>query len=83
MVAAVTRAPAYDGLIHVCDGDHTPRRMMIQRVCHAAGSSAPAFALPAPASGATRGKQVVSDLLGPILGVELRHPHRDFQLDPD
>ncbi len=83
VVAAVTRASAYDGLVHVCDGDHTPRRMMIQRVCNAAGSPAPPFALPAPTSGATRGKRVVSERLGPVLGVELRHPHRDFRLDPD
>ncbi len=83
VLAAVTRVTPYAGLIHVCDEDHTPRRMMIQRVCHAAGARGPTFAAAAPTSGATRGKRVVSTRLGPVLGVELRHPHRDFQFDSD
>lgn len=81
--AALHRAVPYEGVIHVCDGDHTPRRLMIQRVCHAAGEPGPPFAMPAPTSGATRGKRVVSARLGPILSVDLRHPHRDFQFESD
>ncbi|MBX7078943.1 MAG: hypothetical protein K1X88_07125 [Nannocystaceae bacterium] len=64
--AAIELPRERSGVIHVVDGDHTPRREMLARACAAAGLPAPQWSAPA---GPLRGKQVRSDRLGPWLGV--------------
>ncbi len=64
--AAIELPRERSGVIHVVDGDHTPRREMLAQACAAAGLPAPQWAEPA---GAPRGKRVRSDRLGPWLGV--------------
>lgn len=78
VVAAARLDPPYEGVLHVCADDHTPRRMLMQRVAEALGHAGPAFDAPAPASGEIRGKIVVNDAVKEVLGLQLRHPHHQI-----
>lgn len=83
IVLALDRPTPFEGLLHVCADEHSPRRLMMQRVAEAAGAPPPQFALPAPPSGRVRGKRVCNGAVKAALGLTLRHPHHDFRLDLD
>ena len=77
-VLAALMAPAeIQGVVHVVDDDHTPRRVMYARLAAACGAPPVTWAEPAPSPAVPRGKRVSNARLKAWLGVRLRHPlHR-------
>jgi nucleoside-diphosphate-sugar epimerase len=77
-VRAALAAPArIQGVVHVVDDDHTPRRRMYERIAQARGTAPVRWADPAPAGAVPRGKRVSNARLKDWLGVRLRFPlHR-------
>lgn len=77
-VLAALAAPAkIQGVVHVVDDDHTPRRHMYERIAQARGAAPVAWAEPAPPGAVPRGKRVSNARLKDWLGVKLRFPlHR-------
>lgn len=71
-------APAeLEGVVHVVDDEHTPRRTMYARIAAMRGEPAVEWAVPAPTPAVPRGKRVSNARLKAWLGVRLRHPlHR-------
>jgi nucleoside-diphosphate-sugar epimerase len=78
-VLAALAAPAgIQGVVHVVDDDHTPRRTMYERIAAAQGVPAVTWAEPAPVPTVPRGKRVSNARLKAWLGVRLRHPLHRF-----
>jgi nucleoside-diphosphate-sugar epimerase len=74
-VLAALAAPAkIQGVVHVVDDDHTPRRHMVERIAQARGGPPVVWAEPAPPGAAPRGKRVSNARLKDWLGVRLRFP---------
>ena len=75
--AALAAPPARRGVVHVVDDDHTPRRIMYERIARAQGHEPIAWAKPAAEGAVPRGKRVSNRRLKHWLGVRLRVPtHR-------
>lgn len=74
-VAAI--AKAHQGIVHVVDDDHCPRRTMLESAARSVGRDPPRWELPAGAT--IRGKRVTSTRLRSWLGVALAHPHHGGQ----
>jgi nucleoside-diphosphate-sugar epimerase len=75
--AALTAPPELQGVVHVVDDDHAPRRALYARIARANGTAAIAWAEPAPPHAVPRGKRVLNARLKHWLGVRLRFPlHR-------
>jgi len=73
-VLAAIRLPASEsGLIHVCDDDHRPRRMVAAEVARAAGFPPPGWAENVDGR-SPRGKQVRNEKMKAVLRVTLLHP---------
>lgn len=65
------------GIVHVVDDDHCPRRAMLESAARSLGRDPPRWELP---PGATiRGKRVTSTRLHAWLGITLAHPHHGGQ----
>ena len=77
-VRAALSAPAeIQGVVHVVDDEHTPRRAMYAQIAAARGTAPVAWAEPAPTPAVPRGKRVSNARLKAWLGVRLQHPaHR-------
>jgi nucleoside-diphosphate-sugar epimerase len=77
-VLAALAAPAkIQGIVHVVDDDHTPRRVMYARLATARGAPPVQWAEPEPTPTVPRGKRISNARLKAWLGVRLRHPlHR-------
>ncbi len=72
ILRALARVPRYHGILHISDGEHMPRRSMIERVAAAKGMAAPSFELPADCSRAPSGKQVDHRRSVQVLGMRYR-----------
>lgn len=73
-LAALAAPPELQGIVHVVDDDHTPRRIMYARLAAARGGTPVTWAEPAPFPAVPRGKRVSNTRLKAWLGVRLRHP---------
>lgn len=76
ILAAATRTPALDALVHVCDDDHRTRRSIVEALGARAAAPSPRFEEDPP-PGPPRGKRVRNDAMKRLLGVVLRHPTHD------
>jgi nucleoside-diphosphate-sugar epimerase len=77
VLAALAAPAAIQGVVHVVDDDHTPRRLMVARAAAARGASPVTWAEPLPLRAVPRGKRVSNARLKTWLGVRLQHPlHR-------
>lgn len=77
VLAALAAPPELQGVVHVVDDDHTPRRTMYERIAAARGVPGVTWAEPTPRPAAPRGKRVSNARLKAWLGVRLRYPlHR-------
>lgn len=74
VLAALTAPPEHQGVVHVVDDEHTPRRWMYARIAERLGLPPVDWAEPAPPGTAPRGKRVSNRRLKQWLGVRLRHP---------
>lgn len=77
VLAALAAPPAIQGVVHVVDDEHTPRRLMYARIAAARRAPAVTWAEPVPWPPVPRGKRVANARLKAWLGVRLHHPcHR-------
>lgn len=77
VLAALAAPPEIQGVVHVVDDEHTPRRVMYARLAALRSAPPVAWAEPAPSPAVPRGKRVSNARLKSWLGVRLRHPlHR-------
>lgn len=74
VLAALAAPPEIQGVVHVVDDDHTPRRAMYAKLAPAQGGAAIAWAEPAPARLVPCGKRVSNARLKQWLGVRLQFP---------
>ncbi|MCA9712512.1 MAG: NAD-dependent epimerase/dehydratase family protein [Myxococcales bacterium] len=75
--AALAAPPELQGVIHVVDDDHVPRRCMYARLAALTGQPPVGWAEPAPPGAVPRGKRVSNRRLKHWLGVRLAFPeHR-------
>jgi nucleoside-diphosphate-sugar epimerase len=70
--SALSCAARPQGVVHVVDDDHCPRREMLAAAARRIGAPPPEWS--DPAGDRVAGKHVISTRLGPWLGVTLRHP---------
>lgn len=75
VLAALAAPPVVQGIVHVVDDEHTPRRVMYARIAALQGAPPVTWAEPAPSPAVPRGKRVGNGRLKAWLGVRLRHPH--------
>lgn len=76
-LAALAAAPEVQGVVHVVDDEHPPRRDMYDRIAAQRGAPPVTWAEPAPTPRVPRGKRVSNLRLKAWLGVRLGHPcHR-------
>lgn len=77
VLAALAAPPEIQGVVHVVDDEHTPRRLMYARIAAARRAPAVTWAEPVPWPPVPRGKRVGNARLKAWLGVRLAHPgHR-------
>jgi len=77
VLAALAAPREIQGVVHVVDDDHTPRRTMYARIAAARGAEPVTWAEPVPSPAVPRGKRVGNARLKAWLGVRLAHPlHR-------
>lgn len=74
VLAALAAPREVQGIVHVVDDDHTPRRHMVARIVREHGGPPVPWAEPAPSPPVPRGKRVSNARLKQWLGVRLRHP---------
>ncbi|HWB77366.1 MAG TPA: NAD-dependent epimerase/dehydratase family protein [Nannocystaceae bacterium] len=74
-IAAI--ASTHQGIVHVVDDDHCPRRTMLESAARSLDRDPPRWEL--PPGDAIRGKRVTSSRLRSWLGVTLAHPHHGGQ----
>lgn len=74
-ILAALRAPAErEGLLHVVDDDHTPRRTMYERLAAQRGEPPVAWSEPVPPGTAPSGKRISNHRVKSQLGLRLRYP---------
>jgi len=74
VLAAVAAPATLQGIVHVVDDDHTPRRRMYAAIAERLGRPPVTWAEPAPPGSVPRGKRVSNRRLKHWLGIRLRKP---------
>ncbi|TPV93488.1 MAG: NAD-dependent epimerase/dehydratase family protein [Myxococcales bacterium FL481] len=81
VLAALAAPSEVEGIVHVCDDDHRPRRALYERAALCRGRPPPRWEQPQPVNQAPRGKIVENNKLKRLLGVQLAFPCHVVELD--
>ncbi|MEM9454329.1 MAG: NAD-dependent epimerase/dehydratase family protein [Myxococcota bacterium] len=81
--AALQAPPTQQGVVHVVDDDHTPRRSMYAKIAALEGRAPVPWADPVPPGTAPHGKRVSNRRLKHWLGVRLQVPLHRLEPEPE